>query len=240
MQVLDGRSAPPTTNLRRTACAWPHRLPQGRHAVIRNRIRRRLRVAAQRRQQSRTGVATLRRGRRRPSGDLTAPFDLLVGELSVAIERARRRARGAGRARLRGPRRQDAGQGWRAPAGPRTTELPEPTRRQRDPFPIMMKEDNRNLLLAISLSVVVLFGWQYFYGVPQMESKSRSRSRTRGPEPDAPVPSPGAAPVPGAVPSQTAAPAVAPATGAVLTRDQALAQSPACGSRRRRSPAPFP
>jgi YidC/Oxa1 family membrane protein insertase len=37
----------------------------------------------------------------------------------------------------------------------------------------MMKEDNRNLLLAITLSVVVLLGWQYFYGVPQAEKQKQ-------------------------------------------------------------------
>lgn len=91
----------------------------------------------------------------------------------------------------------------------------------------MMKEDNRNLLLAITLSVVVLFGWQYFYGVPQMEKQKQiAQQNQQAQSQTAPVPAPGAAPVPGAAPGQTAAPAVAPATGAVLTRDQALAQSP--------------
>lgn len=91
----------------------------------------------------------------------------------------------------------------------------------------MMKEDNRNLLLAITLSVVVLFGWQYFYGVPQMEKQKQiAQQNQQAQSQTAPVPAPGAAPVPGAAPGQTAAPAVAPATGAILTRDQALAQSP--------------
>lgn len=91
----------------------------------------------------------------------------------------------------------------------------------------MMKEDNRNLLLAITLSVVVLFGWQYFYGVPQMEKQKQiAQQNQQAQSQTAPVPAPGAAPVPGAAPGQTVAPAVAPATGAVLTRDQALAQSP--------------
>ncbi|MFC5506832.1 MULTISPECIES: membrane protein insertase YidC [Hyphomicrobiales] len=90
-----------------------------------------------------------------------------------------------------------------------------------------MKEDNRNLLLAITLSVVVLFGWQYFYGVPQMEKQKQiAQQNQQAQSQTAPVPAPGAAPVPGAAPGQTVAPAVAPATGAVLTRDQALAQSP--------------
>jgi YidC/Oxa1 family membrane protein insertase len=91
----------------------------------------------------------------------------------------------------------------------------------------MMKEDNRNLLLAITLSVVVLFGWQYFYGVPQMEKQKQiAQQNQQAQSQTAPVPAPGSAPAPAAAPGQTAAPAAAPATGAVLTRDQALAQSP--------------
>ncbi len=91
----------------------------------------------------------------------------------------------------------------------------------------MMKEDNRNLLLAITLSVVVLFGWQYFYGVPQMEKqKQLAQQNQQAQSQTAPVPAPGSAPAPGAVPGQTVAPAVAPATGVALTREQALAQSP--------------
>ncbi|HEV2556668.1 MAG TPA: membrane protein insertase YidC [Bosea sp. (in: a-proteobacteria)] len=90
-----------------------------------------------------------------------------------------------------------------------------------------MKEDNRNLLLAITLSVVVLFGWQYFYGVPQMEKQQQiAQQNQQAQGQTAPVPAPGSAPAPAAVPGQTVAPAVAPATGVALTRDQALAQSP--------------
>ncbi|WP_376989231.1 membrane protein insertase YidC [Bosea sp. R86505] len=90
-----------------------------------------------------------------------------------------------------------------------------------------MKEDNRNLLLAITLSVVVLFGWQYFYGVPQMEKQKQiAQQNQQAQSQTAPVPAPGSAPAPAAVPGQTVAPAVAPATGVALTRDQALAQSP--------------
>jgi YidC/Oxa1 family membrane protein insertase len=93
----------------------------------------------------------------------------------------------------------------------------------------MMKEDNRNLLLAITLSVVVLFGWQYFYGVPQMEKQkqiAQQNQQAQSQTAPVPVPAPGSAPAPAAVPGQTVAPAVAPATGVALTRDQALAQSP--------------
>ena len=55
----------------------------------------------------------------------------------------------------------------------RKPDPPRLYRTKRDPFPTMMKEDNRNLLLAIVMSVVVLLGWQFFYGVPQMEKQKQ-------------------------------------------------------------------
>lgn len=100
----------------------------------------------------------------------------------------------------------------------------------------MMKEENRNLLLAIVLSVVVLFGWQYFYGVPQMEKQkqiAQQNQQTQSgaapagtPVPTAPGQSgqPSTAPAPGQ-PNATA-PAGVPATSAPQTREQALAASP--------------
>ena len=36
--------------------------------------------------------------------------------------------------------------------------------------------DNRNTILAVILSGLVLIGWQYFYNIPQME-KQRAQSR---------------------------------------------------------------
>ena len=36
-----------------------------------------------------------------------------------------------------------------------------------------MKPDNRNMILAIVLSVVVLFGWQFFVAGPQLEQAQR-------------------------------------------------------------------
>ena len=100
----------------------------------------------------------------------------------------------------------------------------------------MMKEENRNLLLAIALSVVVLFGWQYFYGVPQMEKQKQIAQQNQQTQNQAapagtPVPTapgqagqPGTAPAPGQ-PNATA-PANVPATSAPQTREQALAASP--------------
>ena len=38
--------------------------------------------------------------------------------------------------------------------------------------------DNRNTILAVILSGLVLLGWQYFFNIPQME-KQRAQSRPR-------------------------------------------------------------
>ncbi|WP_332685504.1 membrane protein insertase YidC [Bosea sp. (in: a-proteobacteria)] len=91
-----------------------------------------------------------------------------------------------------------------------------------------MKEENRNLLLAITLSVVVLLGWQFFYGVPQMEKQKQVAQQNQQTQSQQP-PAPGALPVPGAPPASGTAPAqpgAAPAAAALETRDQALAAGP--------------
>ncbi|MFN3674080.1 MAG: membrane protein insertase YidC, partial [Bosea sp. (in: a-proteobacteria)] len=84
----------------------------------------------------------------------------------------------------------------------------------------MMKEDNRNLLLAITLSVVVLLGWQYFYGVPQAEKQKQTAQQNQqvqtAPAPGVPAPGQTAATAPGMA---------APAALTAETRDQALARS---------------
>jgi YidC/Oxa1 family membrane protein insertase len=93
-----------------------------------------------------------------------------------------------------------------------------------------MREDNRNLLLAIALSVAVLLGWNYFYGVPQAEkqrlaqqqaAQQHTTQQSAQPAPGAQAPSPSqaggpAAPVPGTT----------PATTTVESRETALTRSP--------------
>ncbi|HLH48305.1 MAG TPA: membrane protein insertase YidC [Roseiarcus sp.] len=81
----------------------------------------------------------------------------------------------------------------------------------------MNSEDSRNLILAIALSILVLIGWNYFYGAPllQKERHPQSTAQTTAP------PKPGAAPsTPGA-----AAPLGGQAAAAAKpeTRPQALA-----------------
>jgi YidC/Oxa1 family membrane protein insertase len=89
-----------------------------------------------------------------------------------------------------------------------------------------MREDNRNLLLAIALSIAVLLGWNYFYGVPQMEKQRQvAEQQSSQPAPGgAQAPSPSqaggpAAPVPGTTPT-------APAAAPVEPRETALTRSP--------------
>ncbi|HEY8564203.1 MAG TPA: membrane protein insertase YidC [Beijerinckiaceae bacterium] len=93
-----------------------------------------------------------------------------------------------------------------------------------------MRDDNKNLLLAIALSAAVLFGWQFFFAGPQMERQRQAQiaqqQQARPPAvPGQPSPSEAggpALPQPGTVPG---APSV-PGAGPVETREAALARSP--------------
>ncbi|KQT12635.1 MULTISPECIES: membrane protein insertase YidC [Bradyrhizobium] len=88
--------------------------------------------------------------------------------------------------------------------------------------------DNRNTILAVILSGLVLIAWQYFYNVPQME-KQRAQQQTQAelqkgstPQPSAST-TPGSAPQPGA--AQPSTPAVNQAQP-VVARETAIAASP--------------
>jgi YidC/Oxa1 family membrane protein insertase len=86
-------------------------------------------------------------------------------------------------------------------------------------------DQQKNLILAIVLSMAVVFGWQYFYAGPKMKEEQERLKRMQPQTQTQTVPSaPGT--VPGAaVPGQPAVPGAAvPAT--TLTREQALAASP--------------
>ncbi len=87
--------------------------------------------------------------------------------------------------------------------------------------------DQKNLFLAIGLSILVIIGWQYFYAQPQIERQKQTRQAQQAGQPSA-LPQPGAgAPVapdagqqPGAAPTVP----VTPASPAV-SREAALAGS---------------
>jgi YidC/Oxa1 family membrane protein insertase len=81
--------------------------------------------------------------------------------------------------------------------------------------------DQKNTILAIVLSALVLIGWQYFFAAPQMQKQKQVAQQQQAEQAPRPAP-PGA---PGeAVPSQPAGAPPAPATP--VSRAAALAASP--------------
>ncbi len=83
-------------------------------------------------------------------------------------------------------------------------------------------EQQKNLILAITLSMAVVFGWQYFYAGPKMKDEQERLKRLQA-QSQSTSATPGGTAV--GAPGQVAVPgAIAPA--AALTREQALATSP--------------
>src|SRR4051794_8904487 len=93
--------------------------------------------------------------------------------------------------------------------------------------------DNKNTIIAIVLSAIVLIGWQYFVGGPQVEKQrqeallKQQQQQQQVPAPTT-TPAPGSAPAPGTVAQPGAPPAPGQATPAaqVQTREAVLAASP--------------
>ncbi len=91
--------------------------------------------------------------------------------------------------------------------------------------------DNRNTILAVVLSGLVLLGWQYFFNIPQMEKqRAQSQMQSQLANPTAPTgAAPGNATPPAAAPAPAAnAPAAnQPASAApAISRDAAIAAGP--------------
>src|SRR6516165_8390082 len=87
--------------------------------------------------------------------------------------------------------------------------------------------ENRNTILAIILSGLVLLAWQYFYNVPQMEKQRASQvaqSQTTKPatQESGTAPQSGTAPAPAANPPAT----IQPAAATPVSRDSAIAATP--------------
>ena len=97
----------------------------------------------------------------------------------------------------------------------------------------MNDQDNqKNLLLAIVLSVAVLLAWQFFYAGPKLKEEQERQARLRAQQtegkeqagPGAPNAAPGAAvPQPGA---GTAPPVAAPPVAAKVTREEVIGSAP--------------
>jgi len=86
-------------------------------------------------------------------------------------------------------------------------------------------DDQKNLLLAIVLTGIVLIGWQYLFAVPQLEKQKQiAQQQQTQVQQQPPNAQPGAPPqvAPGTVPQAPGLPNAAP----TLTREAALAASP--------------
>src|SRR5436190_14251535 len=89
--------------------------------------------------------------------------------------------------------------------------------------------DQKNTILAIVLSAIVLIGWQLYFGLPQLEKQKQIQQQQAQehaqPAPGAPAPQAGAPQAPpGGGPQAPPVPGAAP--GRVMTREEALATSP--------------
>src|SRR5205807_3188372 len=92
--------------------------------------------------------------------------------------------------------------------------------------------DNRNTILAVILSGLVLIAWQYFYNMPQME-RQRAQTQTQA-ELNKPSPqtapgstTPGSTtPQPGSAPSATTPAGQPGAAAPVVSRVEAIAATP--------------
>ena len=89
--------------------------------------------------------------------------------------------------------------------------------------------DNRNTILAVILSGLVLIGWQYFFNIPQMEKQRAQQAQSElakpAPQPGTPG-APSATPQAGAPATPARAPISPPSAPLVVTRDVALAATP--------------
>ncbi|MFN3890964.1 MAG: membrane protein insertase YidC [Beijerinckiaceae bacterium] len=105
-----------------------------------------------------------------------------------------------------------------------------------------MREDQKNLFIAMGLSLLVIIGWNYFYGVPEAQRQRQAQQTQQtqqvqqqpatpapGPSATPATPAPGGAAPPAAVPAPTVAPttpAPPPVAAQGLTREQALEGAP--------------
>jgi YidC/Oxa1 family membrane protein insertase len=86
--------------------------------------------------------------------------------------------------------------------------------------------ENRNTILAVLLSGLVLIAWQYFYNIPQMEKQraaqqAQAELQKQATPADNNSAAPASTPQPGSAPAPTAAPAAG--SGPVVDRDTAIA-----------------
>ncbi|HXL68451.1 MAG TPA: membrane protein insertase YidC [Xanthobacteraceae bacterium] len=91
-------------------------------------------------------------------------------------------------------------------------------------------DNHRNTILAIVLSVIVLVGWQYFVGMPQLDKQREAQKQQQQQQQQVPPQQPGSTtPQPGQPPAAVPVPGAAPQPAGRpggLSRDEALKQLP--------------
>ena len=99
-----------------------------------------------------------------------------------------------------------------------------------------MTDDSKNLYLAIALSILVIIGWNFFYGWPQMQKSRQAvqQAQTATTRPQAPGSTVNPLAPSGAATTPTGT-ATTPATE--QSRQDALAASPCCRPPVRRIPS---
>src|SRR5579871_2324885 len=90
--------------------------------------------------------------------------------------------------------------------------------------------DNRNTILAVILSGLVLLGWQYFFNIPQMEKQraAQQAQQSQMTKPDAGSSStpPANTPAPNGPSAANAPSAAQPGSAAPVSREAAIAATP--------------
>src|SRR6266571_6263203 len=94
--------------------------------------------------------------------------------------------------------------------------------------------ENRNTILAVILSGLVLIAWQYFYNIPQMErQRTQQQAQAELQKKSAPAPQPGNDAASSTAPQAGGPPATAPnnspptaSNAPVVERDAAIAADP--------------
>ncbi|MBN8912055.1 MAG: membrane protein insertase YidC, partial [Rhizobiales bacterium] len=89
-------------------------------------------------------------------------------------------------------------------------------------------DDQRNLLIAVALSMAVMLGWQLFYAGPQIKAQQEKAQREKAveaPKPDSSTTTTPAPATPGAVVGQSVQPAQTISATPTGTREEALAKS---------------
>ena len=97
-----------------------------------------------------------------------------------------------------------------------------------------MTDDKKNVYIAIALSILVIIGWNFFYGWPQMEKARQAQQQAQIQSQTAQPPQTSGAPQPAGAPAAAAPAGGVPVAGApaaaqpetALTREAALAESP--------------